>query len=71
MSKRRKQTLPLDAPLTDLGHGRPMTRRDLIAQVVGHLPPAPAVAQGNGHRPLGPVLADYIFVQLLNNLGWG
>ena len=32
MSKRRKQTLPLDAPLTDLGHGRPMTRRDLIAQ---------------------------------------
>jgi hypothetical protein len=32
MSRRKKGTLPLDAPLLDLGHRRPMTRRELISQ---------------------------------------
>jgi hypothetical protein len=36
---------------------------DLILSGVGHLTAAPPVSQGNGHRPLGRILADDVFVQ--------
>ncbi len=36
---------------------------DFVAQGLGHLLAAPAVAQRHGHRPLGLVLADDVLVQ--------
>ena len=41
---------------------------DLVTQADIQLHPAPAVAQGDGHRPFGFVLADDVFVQLVDNL---
>ena len=41
---------------------------DLVAQRLGHLLATPAVAQRNGHRALGLVLADDVLVQFGDNL---
>ena len=41
--------------------------RDLLAQRLGHLLPAPAIAQRDRDRALGGVLADDVFVELVND----
>ena len=46
-------------------------RRDLLAQRLGHLLPPPAVAQRDGDRALGGVLADDVLVELGDDLGGG
>ena len=55
--------------------GRPdhqdVLRRDLLAQRLGHLHAAPAVAQRDGHRALGGVLADDVLVEFLDDLARG
>ena len=42
--------------------------RDLGPQIIGQLPAPPAVAQGDGHGPLGVGLADDVAVQLGDDL---
>jgi hypothetical protein len=42
-------------------------RRDLLAQRLGDLLPAPAVAQRDGHRALGLVLPDDVLVELVDD----
>ena len=44
--------------------------RDFVPEVFGHLLPAPAVAQGDGHRAFGLVLADDVLVQFLDDFRW-
>ncbi len=44
-------------------------RRDLVAQLGGQVLPPPAVAQRDGHRALGLVLADDVAVELGDDLG--
>ena len=44
---------------------------DLVAQLFVHLGAPPAVAQGDGHRPLGIALADDMLVQFLNDFSGG
>ena len=41
---------------------------DLIAQAAVQLHPAPAISQGDSHRPLGFFLAHDVFVELVDNL---
>jgi hypothetical protein len=57
-----------DLGLADAGgpDHQDVLRRDLLAQGLGHLHAPPAVAQRNGHRALGVVLADNVFIQLRN-----
>ena len=42
--------------------------RDVLAQFGRQLLPAPAIADGDGHGPLGGVLADDVTIQLLHDL---
>ena len=55
--------------------GRPdhddVLRGHLVAETGGQPLPAPAVPQGDGHRPLGVVLSDDVFVQLRHDLARG
>jgi hypothetical protein len=41
--------------------------RDLVAHGARHLLPAPAVAQGHGHRALGRALAHDVAIQFLDD----
>ena len=59
----------------DLGFadsGRPdhqdVLRRDFLAQRLGDLLPAPAVAQSDRHGAFRPMLADDVFIQLVDDL---
>ena len=45
--------------------------RDVLAQVGRQLLAAPAIADGDGHGPLGGVLADDVTIQLLDDLARG
>ncbi len=56
---------PGNLGLADAGgaHHDDILRRHLVAQVLGQLLPAPAVAYGNSHHALGLVLADDELVQ--------
>jgi hypothetical protein len=60
---------PRDLGLADAGgpDHQDVLRRDLGAQRLGDLHPAPAVAQGDGHRALGARLADDVLVEFGND----
>ena len=45
--------------------------RDVLAQLRRQLLPPPAIADGDGHGPLGGVLADDVAVQFLHDLAQG
>ena len=59
----RRQNISIQTKVAVLGN--------LVAQFVGDLLPSPAIAQGDGHGPLGIVLADDEFVELGDDLSWG
>ena len=55
---------------TEVGYvGRDVEQivRDLVAQRLGHLLAAPAVAQGDGNGALGLALADHVLVEFGND----
>ena len=60
---------PRDFGLADAGRPdhQDVFRRDLLAQRLGHLLPAPAVAQRNRDGALGGVLPDDVLVQLVDD----
>ena len=65
-------------PPGDLGLAHPggadhddVLGRDFVPQGLGHLLAAPAVAQGDGHRSLGILLAHDIFIQFGHDLPGG
>ena len=43
-------------------------RGDFVAQMIGDLLPAPAVAKRNGHHPFGFLLPDDVFIQFAHDL---
>ena len=63
---------PCNLGLADTGgtDHQDVLRRDLGPQLFIHLLTAPAVAQGDGHSPLGALLADDEAIELGNNLLW-
>ena len=68
----------LGQPPGDLGLAHPggadhddVLGGDFVPQGLGDLLAPPAVAQGDGHRPLGVLLPDDIFIQLRHDLPGG
>src|SRR5699024_5439132 len=68
----------LGQPPGDLGFPHPgrahhddIFRGDLLPKFLGEPAPAITVAQGDGHRPLGLVLAYDVFIQRFNGFPWG
>jgi hypothetical protein len=61
---------PRDLGLADAGGAdhQDVLGRDLVAQLLVHLLAAPAVAQRDGHRALGVLLADDVAIELRDDL---
>ncbi len=63
---------PRDLGLADAGRTdhQDVLGRDFAAQRLVDLDAPPAIAQGDGHRALGLVLADDVLVQFLDDFSW-